>query len=233
MQYEQIVAMLPDYLAGNLNAKQSAFIEQQLANSEQLREELATLESLTNLSEQWQEETVPEWHRTAYATHGRQTQTHWSQWFSMAASFAAVLLVAFQVNIHSDESGLHIAFGNTNNHPLSQDEQLLTGVVETQVNRLLDAWSAEQAAYVDHRLLAFENKQLKTQQQLLAATYEVNREQRHQELMQLTKVLLQQRNQDQLHSRSQYRELYDEQSEHRQVINNLLTSYQPNNPDSE
>ncbi len=233
MQYEQIVAMLPDYLAGKLNDKQQAFVQQQLQSSKELQAELATLESLMQMSERWQDESVPEWHRTAYATHGRQTQTHWSQWFSMAASFAAVLLVVLQVNIRSDESGLHIAFGSTNNTTLSQNEQLLTDVVENQVNRLLDAWSAEQAAYVDHRLLAFENKQLKTQQQLLAATYEVNREQRHQELMQLTKVLLQQRTQDQIHTRSQYRELLDEQSEHRQVINNLLTSYQPDNPDSE
>ena len=144
----------------------------------------------------------------------------------MGASFAAVLLVVFQVKITSNTDGWQVSFG-------AQEPEANMQLVQQEVNRILDDWSAEQTAFVNHRLLEFENQQLRNQQQLLAATFEVNREQRQQELMQVTQILMQKRTEDQLKTRHQYRELLNQQSEQNQVINTLLTNYRPEQNDSE
>ena len=99
MQFEEIVALLPDYLDNKLSPQQRQIVEQELAQSTELNDMLNNLRSLNVAATSWQDEAVPEWHRTAFLARQRTpAQTNWMNWFSLATSFAAICLVVFRRN---------------------------------------------------------------------------------------------------------------------------------------
>ncbi len=214
MQFEDMVALLPDYLDGNLSPQQTQLIEQELASSADLREALSTLNTLNLGKQHWQDEPVPEWHRTGYLARRQRSNQGWLPWFSMATSFAAILLVLFRVEIVTTTDGLHIGFG----------ESTTKVAMAQQSNDQLDAWREELQAYVGHRLLEYENAQLRRDQQLVTTMLQVNTQQRREDLSQLTTFLAQQRNQDIELTQSQYQALFEIQDQDRQQLQQLYAS---------
>ena len=214
MQYEDMVALLPDYLEGNLSPRQTQLIEQELQTSVELQDALSTLQTLHQGRQSWQDEPVPEWHRTGYLARRQKSKQGWLPWLSMATSFAAILLVLFRVEIVASNDGLHIGFG----------ESTTRVAMEQQSNDQLEAWRNELQAYVGHRLLEYENQQLRRDQQLMTTMLQVNTQQRREDLSQLTTFLAQQRNQDIELTQSQYQALFDIQDEDREQIKQLYAS---------
>lgn len=214
MQYEELVAMLPDYIAGTLSPKQHTYITQQLEESQELRDALESVRTLNQGYQSWQEEPAPEWHRTAYLARRQKTNQGWLPWLSMATSFAAILLVVFRIEIASTPDGIHIGFGDS----VSQV------AFKEQADQYLNEWRDEQQAYVAHKLLEYENQQFRRDQQLMATMLEVNNEQRRQDLTQLTSYFAQQRSQDIQITESKYEALFEIQDQDRQDIKNLYAS---------
>lgn len=214
MQYEQLVALLPDYLNGSLPDSDRLMIEQQLAQSTELREALSSLQLLEQTRRNWQDEPAPEWHRTAYLARRQKQSTGWLPWLSMATSFAAICLVLFRVEIVASSEGLHIGFG----------EPTTRVAIRQQTEQYLEDWQEEQQAYVAHKLLEYENSQLRRDQQLMATVLELNKEQRRQDLQHLTAFLAKQRNHDIELTQSQYQALYEIQDQDRKDIRNLYAS---------
>ena len=185
MQFEDMVALLPDYLEGKLSPQLTQKIEQELQSSVELQDALATLETLHMSKQNWQDEPAPEWHRTGYLARRQKSNQGWLPWISMATSFAAVLLVVLRVEVVASNDGIHIGFG-----------QPTTRVaMEQQANQNLEDWRNELQAYVGHRLLEYENQQLRRDQKLMTTMVQLNTQQRREDLSQLTTFLAQQRNQ--------------------------------------
>jgi hypothetical protein len=214
MQYEDWVALLPDYINGNLPEHQMTQVRQQLEQSTELRDDLNNLMLLHNSGSDWRDEPVPEWHRTAFLARRQKTNTGWLPWLSMATSFAAICLVVFRIEIVSTQDGFHVGFGQ----PTTQV------AFQQQADQQLSDWRQEQEAYVSHKLLEFENQQLRRDQQLMAAVLELNKEQRRNELTQLTAYLAQQRNQDIEMTQSQYQTLFEIQEQDREKVQRIYAS---------
>ena len=215
MQFEEIVALLPDYLDNKLSPQQRQIVEQELAQSTELNDMLNNLRSLNVAATSWQDEAVPEWHRTAFLARQRKpAQTNWMNWFSLATSFAAICLVVFRIEIVASSDGLQIGFG----------EPTTSVAFEQRADEYLQRWAQNQEAYVSQQLMSYENRQLKRDQQIMTSVLEVNREQRKQDIQQLTTYFTQQRNQDLLLTQQKYQELYEFQDQDRQDIRQLYAS---------
>jgi len=214
MQYEDWVALLPDYIDGNLPERQMKLIRQQLEKSPELAEDLSQLMLLQDSGRDWQDEAVPTWHRTAFLARRQKGNPTWLPWLSMATSFAAICLVVFRIEIVTSPEGVHIGFGQPTT-PVA---------IQQQAEQQLNDWRQEQQAYVAHKLLEFENQQLRRDQQVMATVLELNKEQRRQELQQLTSYFAQQRNQDIQLTQSQYQTLFEIQDQDRAEIKRLYAS---------
>lgn len=215
MQFDDIVALLPDYLDGKLSAEQRLLVEQELTQSAELNEMLNSLKSLNIAAASWQEEAPPEWHRTAFLARQRKpAQTNWMNWFSLATSFAAICLVVLRIEVVASPEGLQIGFG----------EPTTAVAFERRADAYLDGWQEAQQAYVAQQLMNFENRQLKRDQQIITSVLEFNRDQRKQDIQQLTTYFTQQRDQDLFLVQEKYQELYEFQDQDRQDIKQLYAS---------
>jgi len=214
MQFEDMVALLPEYMDGTLSPRLSRLIDEELQRNVELQDALATLETLHQGKQSWMEEPVPEWHRTAYLARRQKTSQGWLPWLSMATSFAAVLLVLFRIEIVASNEGVHIGFG----------EPTTKVAMQQQNEQYMNSWRDELQAYVGHRLLEYENEQLRRDQKVMATILELNTEQRRQDLTQLTAYLAQQRDKDIQLTQSQYQALFDIQDEDRQQVKQLYAS---------
>ena len=214
MQYEEIVALLPDYINNKLSMRERQWVEESLQKSEDIRHALTSLEDLYQAKAQWHDEETPEWHRTAFLARKPKSTVNWMNWFSMATSMAAILLVVFQVQIVSNTDGYQVSFG-------AQTDRV---TFRKQTADYLDDWQIEQTAYIEHRLLEFENEQLQQNQQVLNTALEFNRSERHNDLKQLTNYFVQQRNTDQILTSNQYKKLFNNQVEDRQDIETLYAT---------
>ncbi len=214
MQYEETVALLPDYLDNKLSQRQNQWVTEALDSSEELCKALASLEDLHQAKKQWQDEEVPNWHRTAFAARVQHKPIHWMNWISMATSMAAIFLVVFRIQVVSNVDGYQVSFG----------EQIDNVAFRKQAEAYLDDWQIEQTAYLDHRFLEFENQQLQQNQQVMTAALDFNRGERRDELNQLTSYFVQQRSIDKAKSQIRYRQLYENQTEDREAIQTLYAS---------
>ncbi len=214
MQYEELVSLLPDYLDNRLSQRERQWVTEALATSDELRRALASLEDLHQARAEWQDEEVPQWHRTAFAARGRKSTDNWMNWLSMATSMVAILLVVFRIQVVSNTDGYQVSFGDST-------EKV---TFKRQADAYLDDWQAEQIAYIDHRLLEFENVQLQQNQQFITTALDFNREERRQDISQLTHYLVKQQANNQLLTKSQYQKLYNSQSENHQAIETLYAS---------
>ncbi len=216
MQYEEIAALLPDYLDGKLTDRQNQQIHEAIQASDQLQVSLLSLEDLRSAKSHWVDEDTPDWHRTAFAARVRQKPIEWMNWFSFATSVAAIFLVMFRVQFISNSDGYQINFG----------EQFDKVTVQRQMNQHLDDWQAEQVSYLDHRFLEFENKQLVQSQQVLTAALQYNRDERRQDLNQLTSYFVDQRSIDIKRSKNRYQKITDSQLQDREDIKTIYASIQ-------
>ena len=214
MQYEEIVALLPDFLDDKLSQRQQQWVSDSLDGSEELRSALASLKDLRAAHNQWNDEDVPQWHRTAFAVRPKARTTNWMNWVSLATSMAAIFLVMFRIQVVSNVDGYQVSFG----------DQINKVAFKKQADIFLNNWQTEQVSYLEHRFLEFENLQLQQNQQILKTTLQYNQDQRHKDLNQLASYFVDQRTQDITQSQQQYRQLFDSQTEDRKSIETLYAS---------
>jgi hypothetical protein len=214
MQYEHIVALFPDFLDEKLNEKDKQTVIDALDGSNDLQQALLSLKELRYGEQQWTDEEIPNWNRSAYMARAKSKNVHWMNWLSLATSFAAICLVVFRVQVLSNDEGYHISFGD-------KAEQV---AFKKYANTYLDDLQAEQVAYLEHRFLEFENQQLQQNQLVLTSALEFNRDERKQDLNQLTSYFLQQRSSDLVNTQNQYKQILDSQLEDRKDIKSIYAS---------
>ena len=96
--------------------------------------------------------------------------------------------------------------------------------MQEQNEQQMEDWRNELQAYVGHRLLEYENEQLRRDQKLVATMLELNTEHRRQDLTQLTSYLAEQRDRDIQITQSQYQTLFENQEEDRLQVKQLYAS---------
>jgi|GEM_PF-1951215 len=191
-------------------------VEQSLSQCETCQATYRQAISLHQASHQWREQPVPEWHRTEYAVRPRQNSYSWLNWSAMATSSLAILMVVFQVQVTTSESGVNIAFGNTSN---SQVEAL----IEKRINQ----YKEQQSLSLDARFIAENDKQMTANKLMVSDVLEKTRDERRDDLNFLITGIQTQRFEDQNKVEKRLAYLADNQIENNQYINQLIQTNSP------
>jgi len=173
---------------------------------------------LYQMSFEWQSQAVPEWHRTSYAVRPPVKSSSWLNWGAMATSSLAILMVVFQLEVSSGNTGLMISFGG------NQSEAKIAKMVESQ----LANYKVEQEKIFQVKLdnsLERQNDQTKLR---LANWMEKNRDERQQDIKFVMTGWQSQRYEDQKTVDRQLSYIADNQIENNQVINQLIQSVSTN-----
>lgn len=173
---------------------------------------------LYQMSHAWQAQNVPEWHRTSFAVRPPVKNTSWLNWGAMATSSLAILMVVFQLEISSGNSGLMISFGG------NQSEAKAVKMVEAQ----LANYKTEQDKVFQVKLNDALERQNDRTKLRLANWLEKNRDERQQDIKFVMTGWQSQRYEDQKSVDQQLSYIADNQIENNQVINQLVQSVATN-----
>ncbi len=173
---------------------------------------------LYQMSHAWQSQNVPEWHRTSFAVRPPVKNTSWLNWGAVATSSLAILMVVFQLEISSGETGLMISFGG------NQSEAKIASMVESQ----LTDYKNEQEKIFQVKLTDALEKQDNRTKLRLANWLEKSRDERQQDIKFVMTGWQSQRYEDQKSVDRQLSYIADNQIENNQVINQLIQSVATN-----
>jgi len=212
--HQLVIEHIDSYIDGNLSSKVKDEIANMLDNCSECNSTHQQYLEMHQLSHQWQEQDVPEWHRVKHAIRPPIKQTNWLNWGAMATSTMAILMVVFQLEMVSTDRGLTISFGG------SQTEAKITKLVDSQLARYkktLDASFEKQL-----------NVALDNQNNLFKIRHanwiEKNRSERQQDIKFVMTGWQSQRYEDQKQVDQQLSYIADNQIENNQAINQLFQS---------
>ena len=173
---------------------------------------------LYQMSHEWESQTVPEWHRTSYAVRPPVRTSSWLNWGAMATSSLAILMVVFQLEITSGDTGLMISFGG------HQTESKIAKMVASQ----LAEYKQRQDSIFEVRLNTALEKQDNLTKIRFANWLEKNRDERQQDIKFVMTGWQSQRYEDHKNVDRQLSYIADNQIENNQVINHLIQSVATN-----
>ncbi|TQV72886.1 hypothetical protein FLL45_15585 [Aliikangiella marina] len=209
--HQVVTDHLIDYIDGKLSPVMRKQVEDAMAECPSCKEAYLNAVALTQTAARWQDQPVPEWHRTEYAVRPRQQTSSWLNWTSLAASAMAILMVVFQVNISTSENGLQIAFGSQAN-------------VDAIVERKLAEYKQQQDTLLDARFVAAADKQDTARKLMMADMLDKTREERRDDLNFIVTGIQTQRFEDQAKLDKELLSLAQNQIENNQYISQLIQS---------
>lgn len=210
--HQLVTNHLIDYIDGNLTPQVRKQVDQAIAECPTCQSTYQQAVSLAQTASQWQEQAVPEWHRTEYAVRPRQQASGWLNWTALATSALAILMVVFQVQISANDGGLQIAFGTSNSQ------------IDTIVEERLNEYKKQQALMLDARLVAESDKQTAANKIMMADLLEKTRDERRDDLNFIVTGIQTQRLEDQQKTQKRFSYLAENQIENAQYINQLIQS---------
>lgn len=208
--HQLLTENLFDYLEGTLAPELEARCEQVIKECPHCAATCQQARMLRKMGDAWQDHAVPEWHRTRYAVKPPVRESHWSNWAALAASFTAVLLVVFQLEV-STANGLTISFGG------QQSEQRL----EQALAAAIADYRQEQDILLTARLADFAEDQEVANQLLLSEWADESRQERRSDLDFIMSAWESQRFQDQRQINRRFDTLASSQIESDQFVNDL------------
>ena len=154
---------------------------------------------LQQQAECYDEVDVPDWDRGA--TFIQRQTTAWWQWggwpvTAMATSFAAILLVLFQVRVQVNDQGLMVNFGDSSEQQMQQ-----------VLDRKLKEYAMEQQLILTNYLEDHRAKQQKNTLELVSYLVKSGREERREELSDLVSFINEQRDDDNQFYMNQFKQL--------------------------
>ena len=164
--------LLPDLIDGQLSTLQQQTIDQHLSHCEPCSDALQQLWQMQAAATRWDDQPVPHWQR-------RKTffpEASWLpnlQWVSSFASVLVLALVMTNANV-STKDGFSIQFGN----PSGVTEEDLAQTLTQVVTRL----ETQQQQQLQQTASNLSNQQVASNQLLLRAVMELNREERKEDL---------------------------------------------------
>lgn len=209
--HQLVTDHLIDYIDNKLSPVMRKQVEDAMANCPSCKEAYHNAVALAQAAERWQDQPVPEWHRTEYAVRPRQQTGGWLSWTALASSAMAILMVVFQVNISTSENGLQIAFGSQGN-------------IDAIVEQKLAEYKKQQDTLLDARFLAESDKQSTANKLLMADMLDKTREERRDDLNFIVTGIQTQRFEDQTKLDKELLSLAQNQIENNQYISQLIQS---------
>ncbi|PCI72870.1 MAG: hypothetical protein COB38_02730 [Gammaproteobacteria bacterium] len=212
--HQLFIEHIDSYIEGNLSSEVKREIDKILDNCSECQSTHQQYLEMHQLSHQWQEQDVPQWHRVKHAVRPPVKQTNWLNWGAMATSTMAILMVVFQLEIVNSDRGLTISFGG------SQTEEKISKLVESQ----LENYKHKLDVSFEKQLnVAFE-KQNNLSKIRFANWIEKNRSERQQDIKFVMTGWQSQRYEDQKQVDQQLSYIADNQIENNQAINQLFQS---------
>jgi len=202
-----------DYLDSAVEPSVARAIEKSIDDCEHCRDLYQSAVSTQQMQARWQEQPVPDWHRTNFAVPKRSRNTWtWPNRLSLATSMLALFMVIFRVEFIAGPAGFSVSFGGKGSE--TQVEHL----VAEKVSEL----AQQQVRYIDNRFTEYNLKQVDNTQQMLTAVMQHNRQERRQDLNAIMASWLEQRDIDQLKLNQRVDYLLDNQIENSQALNHVL-----------
>ncbi len=209
--HQLITTHIYDYIDGKLTPTVGKQVELALSQCDTCQSTYRKAVDLLQISQQWTDQAVPEWHRTEYAVRPRQNKSTWISWSALATSTLAIVMVLFQVQITSSDNGFTIAFGK------QTDAQ-----IAILLDRKLNQYKQEQANLLEAKFATQTTVQMNNNKLLVADILEKSREERRDDLSFLITGIQTQRFEDQQKVEKRLAYLADNQIENNQFINNLI-----------
>jgi hypothetical protein len=216
--HQLVIEHINDYVDNKVSPVLRHQIEEALGQCSDCQSTYHQCIEMVQLSQTWQQESTPEWHRTRFAVRPPAKHNNWLSWGSMATSSLAILMVVFQLEINSTEAGINISFGG--NQAESKIEQMVSSQLET--------YKSEQDKLFQVKLdNALEKQDNKTKLRL-ATWLEKNRDERQQDIKFVMTGWQSQRYQDQQNADKRFAYIADNQIENNQAINQLFQTVESN-----
>ncbi|MGB0495962.1 MAG: anti-sigma factor family protein [Kangiellaceae bacterium] len=212
--HQLVIEHIHDYIEGNLVAEMKRQVESMLDHCSECQSTHKQYLEMHQLSYQWQEQDVPDWHRTRYAVRPPIKQSFWLNWSAMATSTLAILMVVFQLELTTSERGLTVSFGG------SQTEEKISKLVDEQLTNYKSTLDKS----FDLKLNVALEKQNNLTKIRLADWLEKNRSERQQDINFVMTGWQSQRYEDQKQVDQQLSYIADNQIENNQAINQLFNS---------
>lgn len=202
-----------DYIDGKLSPSIKKQVENAISQCDICQQVFQQAIAIQQASHQWEEQAVPEWHRTNFAVRPKPSPFSWLNLTALATSTLAILMVLFQVNISTNDQGLQIAFGNPNE-----------GQINALVEKKMIAYQKQQATLLEARLMAQAESLKATNQLNIANSMQKIREERRDDISFLITGIETQRFEDQSKVDKQIAYLAENQIENNQYLNQLIQS---------
>ncbi len=212
--HQLVIDHVNDYVENKVSPEIKHQMESVLENCPDCQATYQQCLRMYQMSYEWQSQEVPDWHRTSYAVRPPTKNTSWLNWGAMATSSLAILMVVFQLEINSGDTGLTISFGG------NQAESKIAQMVDEQLVK----YKENQDVLFEAKLTAALEKQDDRTKLRLASWQEKNRDERQQDIKFVLTGWQSQRYEDQKNVDRQLSYIADNQIENNQVINQLVQS---------
>jgi len=219
--HQLVIEHVNDYVEDKVSIELKQQMEQTFEKCSDCRETYQQCVKMYQMSHNWQEQAVPEWHRTSFAVRPPVKSSNWLNWSSLATSSLAILMVIFQLEINSGVNGVTISFGG------NQAESKIATMVESQLAEYKNQQQKQFQIKMENEL---EKQDTRTKLRL-ATWMEKNREERQQDLKFVMSGWQSQRFEDRKLIDQQVAYLADNQIENNQVINQLMQKVAVANPE--
>jgi len=227
--HQLVIDHINDYVEdadGKLSAEIKQQIESVLQTCPDCQATYKQCLDLYQMSHEWQTQNVSEWHRTSYAVRPPVKNSSWLNWGAMATSTMAILMVVFQLEISSGDTGFTVSFGG------NQTEVKMAQMVESQLKNYK---KQQNKIFLVKLNDALERQDTRTKLRL-ANWLEKNRDERQQDIKFVMTGWQSQRYEDRKLVDQQFAYIADNQIENNQIINQLARSVsntQSNNSDQQ
>ena len=210
------------WLSDSVSQEQKQQIESELIMDPVFKARMDTARAIEHIAHATPNVEVPSWDKEQTFTSDVRP---WWQWqglpaMSMAFSFAAILLVLFRVELSVTDNGMLLSFAG------SKDTQ--QSVVEL-VDEKLQAFSQQQQLALASYKSDLVSQQQQSNLQLASYILDTSRQERKEDISDFISFISQQRKDDQLQQRIQYRQLEEAMLLQTQYINNQGATVQQAN----
>lgn len=210
--HQLVIEYINDYVEARLSPEIKKQMDEIIQSCSDCQATHKQCLEMYQISHAWQPQEVPEWHRTRYAVKPPVKSSNWLNWGAMATSTLAILMVVFQLEISSNDSGLMISFGG------NQTESKISQMVKSQ----LASYKTEQDKLFKVKLNNALEKQDTRTKLRLTNWLEKNRDERQQDIKFVMTGWQSQRYEDQTNADRRFSYIANNQIENNQVINQLI-----------
>lgn len=200
---------------GRLSADEMTKLSPVLDSCPECRADFASFRTLHLAAASWDDVPVPKWRRESAMPRHERPAFAWTNWVSLGASFAALALVAFKVDVASTSDGWHVSFGG---------QSPATTVASTDIDRKLKDFELRQSALLEARLADQDDAARDTTRTLLKAVADQNRRERREDLETLLTYWQAQRVNDKQHLEQKVESVSSQQERNKRALQNLLRS---------